>query len=120
MKDERSALETRTLNELRESVGGDPEFLAELIDEFLSDAPRQLELLREAAAAEDAEEARRAAHSLRGNARTFGAATLAALCQEAESAAGAGDLRAVLARLEAIDAAWSEVRTELGAVRTSA
>ena len=44
-------LDPRTLNELRESVGGDAAFFAELIDEFLADAPRQLQAMRESAAA---------------------------------------------------------------------
>ncbi len=110
-------LDPHTLNELRESVGGDAVFLGELIDEFLADAPRQLQALRESAAAGDREAARRAAHSLKGNARTFGAGSLAALCQEAEAAALDGDLNAVLAGVEAIDEAWIEVRTALTAVR---
>ena len=84
------------LGELRESVGDDPEFLAELVDDFLADAPAQLESLREAATSGDAAGARRAAHTLKGNSRTFGAGELASLCQEAETAAGEGDLAAVL------------------------
>ena len=110
-------LDPRTLNELRESVGSDAAFLGELIDEYLADAPRQLQALRESAAAGDREAARRAAHSLKGNAQTFGARSLAALCQEAEASAVDGDLAAVLARVEALDEAWIEVRTALTAVR---
>ena len=109
-------LDPRTLNELRESVGDDAAFFGELIDEFLADAPRQLQALRASAAA-DREAARRAAHSLKGNAQTFGARSLAALCQEAEASAVGGDLDAVLARIEAIDEAWIDVRTALTAVR---
>ena len=110
-------LDPHTLNQLRESVGGDSAFFGELIDEFLADAPRQVQALRESAAAADGDAARRAAHSLKGNARTFGAGSLAALCQEAEASALDGDLDAVLARVEAIDDAWIEVRTALTAVR---
>lgn len=40
----RNALDLRTLGELRESVGGEQEFLAELIDEFVEDAPKQLRI----------------------------------------------------------------------------
>jgi histidine phosphotransfer protein HptB len=110
---EGGTLDTRALDELRESVGGDAEFLAELVDEFLADAPSQLESLRDAAAAEDAETCRRAAHTLKGNARTFGAEKLALLCLEVETAAAAGDLGVARARVEAISEAWSEVRSEL-------
>jgi HPt (histidine-containing phosphotransfer) domain-containing protein len=115
--DERGTLDVRTLTELRDSVGGDEDFLAELIDEFLEDAPTQLRSLREAATSGHAEAARRAAHTLKGNGRTFGATELASLCQEAEAAAGAGDVDAVLARVDEIDAGWDRVRLELVAFR---
>jgi len=112
-----NALDTRVLAELRESVGGDQEFLSELIDEFLDDAPTQLESLREGATSGDAERAKRAAHTLKGNSRTFGAGELASLCQEAEAAAGLDELAAVLARVDAIDGEWTRVRTQLLAFR---
>ena len=112
-----SAVDNVVLGELRESVGDDPEFLAELIDDFIADAPAQLGSLREAATSGDATGATRAAHTLKGNSRTFGAADLASLCQEAEAAAGAGDLDAVLARVEGLSEEWSRVHTELLAFR---
>jgi HPt (histidine-containing phosphotransfer) domain-containing protein len=110
-------LDKRVLDELRDSVGGDQAFLSELIDEFLNEAPRQLETLRAAAAAGDGETARRAAHTLKGNGRTFGATELTPLCQEAEAAAANGDLDGVRQRLAAIDAAWEQVRAALAAAR---
>ena len=113
MTELRSALDNAVLGELRQSVGDDPEFVAELIDDFLADAPFQLESLREAATSGDAIRATRAAHTLKGQSRTFGAGELASLCQEAEAAAGAGDLDAVLARLDEIDAEWRRVGAEL-------
>ena len=63
------------LAELRESWAT-TEFLAELVDDFLADAPAQLQSLREAATSGDATRARRAAHTLKGNSRTFGAGEL--------------------------------------------
>lgn len=117
MADARGTLDVQTLTELRDSVGGDPEFMAELIDEFLTDAPTQLEALREASRSGDAEAARRAAHTLKGNGRTFGAAELASLCQYAEAAAAAGDLDAVLARVDEVGEAWDRVRLQLVAYR---
>ena len=113
MTDLRSALDAAVLGELRESVGDDPEFVAELIDELLADAPTQLESLREAATSGDAIRAGRAAHTLKGNSQTFGAGELASLSLEAEAAANAGNLDAVLARLDEIDAEWGRVAAEL-------
>ena len=110
-------LDRRVLEDLRESVGGDQAFVAELIDELLADAPIQLASLREATATGDAETARRAAHTLKGNGRTFGAAEFSSLCQEAEATAATGDLDAVAQRLDAIDASWEQVRAALETAR---
>ena len=112
-----SALDNAVLGELRESVGDDPGFLAELVGDFLADAPTQLAALRATAASADAVGARRAAHTLKGTSRTFGAGRLASLCQEAEAAAGSGDLVAVLAGIDGIDQEWGRVRAELVALR---
>ena len=117
MTELRGALDTAVLGELRQSVGDDPEFVAELIDDFLADGPTQLRSLREATASGDAATAARAAHTLKGNSRTFGAAALASICQQAEAAAGAGDLAAVLSRLDEIDQEWQRVGAELLAWR---
>jgi HPt (histidine-containing phosphotransfer) domain-containing protein len=111
------ALDMRVLDELRASVGGDQEFVAELVDDFLADAPAQLEALGAAVSSGDPDVARRAAHTLKGTSRTFGATALAALCQKAEAAAGMGDLDSLRTQLEAIDGEWSRARTELVTVR---
>jgi HPt (histidine-containing phosphotransfer) domain-containing protein len=113
MTELRSVLDSAMLDQLRESVGDDPEFLAELVDEFLQDAPAQLASLREAAASGVATDARRAAHTLKGNSRTFGATQLASLCQEAETAAGNDDLDAVRSSLDGIEDEWQRVSAEL-------
>jgi HPt (histidine-containing phosphotransfer) domain-containing protein len=107
------AVDNAVLGALRESVGGDPEFLGKLVEKFLQDAPKQLESLREAASSGDATTARRAAHTLKGNSLTFGAGALASLCQDAETAASADNLAAVLPRLDEIDDEWSRVGAEL-------
>ena len=117
MTDQESPLDTRTLVALRASVGDDPAFVAELIDEFIAEAPGQFQTLRDAAATGGAEAARRAAHTLKGNARTFGAEGLASLCLEAETAAAAGDLATVRDRLDSLEAEWDRVREALGAAR---
>ena len=113
-------LDSRVLDELRESVGGDQAFVAELIDELLEDGPRQLEALREATEGGDAERARRAAHTLKGNGRTFGASVFSELCLGAETAAASGDLATVRAGLDAIEDEWGRMRTALVAARDTA
>ena len=119
MAGEQSPLDPRTLEELRASVGGDREFVAELIDEFLGDAPRQLEALRTATSSDDADAARRAAHTLKSTGRTFGALAFASLCQEAEAAAAGGDLEAVAVRIDTIAEELTRVLADLTAARDS-
>jgi HPt (histidine-containing phosphotransfer) domain-containing protein len=113
MTELRGAVDDAVLGELRETVGDDPEFIAELVDEFLQDAPAQLESLRDGVTSGDASRVTRAAHTLKGNSRTFGAMELASLCQEAEAAARLGDLEAVLSRVDAIEHEWGRVRAAL-------
>jgi HPt (histidine-containing phosphotransfer) domain-containing protein len=60
------------------------EFVAELVDTFLEEAPGMLSELRNARADGNAERFRRAAHSLKSNANTFGAVSLADQARELE------------------------------------
>jgi signal transduction histidine kinase/CheY-like chemotaxis protein/HPt (histidine-containing phosphotransfer) domain-containing protein len=70
--------------ELRDSAGAD--FVVELIDTFLADAPQQLAELRRAALAGDGGALRRVAHALKSNGHTFGATAFAARARELELA----------------------------------
>jgi HPt (histidine-containing phosphotransfer) domain-containing protein len=86
--------------ELQDSAGAD--FVAELVDTFLEEAPRMLDELRSAAAAGKSEAFRRAAHSLKSNANTFGAQGLAGLARDLElNGAPQGGADQALATLEA-------------------
>ena len=67
---------------LQDTAGAD--FVAELVDTFLQEAPGLLEELKRALAEGDADAFRRAAHSLKSNSNTFGAQKLAALARELE------------------------------------
>lgn len=87
------AIDMQVFAELQDSAGAD--FVAELIDTFLDDAPQRLAELGRAGAGGDAAAFRRAAHSLKSNGNTFGASAFAALARELELA----DLAATGARL---------------------
>ena len=68
--------------ELKATMG--PEFVVELVDTFLDEAPGMLVELRAARVEGDADRFRRAAHSLKSNANTFGAIGLAGRARELE------------------------------------
>jgi CheY-like chemotaxis protein/HPt (histidine-containing phosphotransfer) domain-containing protein len=88
--DANRGLDEAALDSLRE-LGGD-EFVAEVIDTFLADAPALLESLRSSIVRGDADEVRRAAHTLKSNGATLGADSFTAVCREVEQRAKEGRL----------------------------
>ena len=107
-----SAIDPVAFAELQASAGAD--FVRELIDTFLEEAPPMLDELREALAGGRAEPFRRAAHSLKSNASTFGAATLAAMARDLELQ---GLAAATPAALAALAAQYAAAAAELKALR---
>ena len=113
-------LDPLAMENLREMVGGDPHFMAELIDTFLEDAPHVLSNMRQALENGDPVMLHRAAHTFKSNSSEFGATALANLCRELEVMGKADSLegaRELLARVEAefaqAEAALETVRQEL-------
>ncbi len=105
--------------ELLETVGDDREFLAELVETYLSDSPGLFAELRQAIADGDATTARRAAHTLKSTSASFGANGLAAQCREIEAAAGAGDLGGLAAQVDLAAASYVDVEAALRAAVTA-
>jgi histidine phosphotransfer protein HptB len=78
-------IDLATFEALQQTTG--EEFVAELVATFLTEAPIMLAALRTGLEAHDAAVFRRAAHSLKSNASTFGALTLGAMARELELSA---------------------------------
>ena len=108
------AIDRATFDALKAATGAD--FVPELIDTFLDDAPRMLADLRAALAARDAEKFRRTAHSLKSNGNTFGALTLGAMARtlELEGMAKADEPASSLA---ALDREYARVTAALALLR---
>ena len=77
-----STIDRPTFTALQDAAGA--EFVAELVDTFLEEAPGMLAQLDSALASRDAEGFRRAAHSLKSNSYTFGATELGARAKALE------------------------------------
>ena len=77
-----SPIDIPTFEALKEAAGS--EFVLELVDTFLGEAPAMLDDLRGALAANDADRFRRGAHSLKSNSMTFGALALGAMAKSLE------------------------------------
>jgi HPt (histidine-containing phosphotransfer) domain-containing protein len=97
--------------ELQDTAGA--EFVAELVDTFLEEAPQMLAELRHARAAGDDERFRRAAHSLKSNSQTFGALNLGTLARSLELKGLDADLANDAVALDALAAVYAGVATAL-------
>jgi len=111
----RPAVDPSVLARLAESMGGDETFVAELIEQFVIDSPALVKAARHGLEAGDADEVRRAAHTLKSNAATFGANELADRCRRLEADARSGTLDDGLARIDAIDDELARVHAALRA-----
>ena len=104
-------IDQATFEELKEMSGAD--FINELIDTFLEDAPKLIEEMRTALVVNNADTFRRAAHSMKSNAATFGASQLSALAKELELLGKENKLHETRDKLMALEAAFASVREEL-------
>ena len=117
MTDDSTVLDPEALERLLDMVGGDIEFLDELIETYLDDAPTQLRAMRAATEAGDMGELVRPAHSLKTNSANMGAEALAGLCRSLETEARGGAVRGALERVAQAEAAFATVRVALLALR---
>ncbi|HUH98390.1 MAG TPA: Hpt domain-containing protein [Anaerolineales bacterium] len=106
-----SVIDRNAFEDLKQMAGAD--FIDELIDTFLEDAPQLMIQLQAALASNDAESFRRAAHSLKSNAASFGANHLSGLAKELETLGRENKLTEVGGRLRALEEAYQTAAREL-------
>lgn len=111
-----SNIDQATFDELKQMSGA--EFINELIDTFLDDAPKLVSQIRAALEAQDADSFRRAAHSLKSNAATFGAARLAELAKELELLGKENRLGETGTKLTLLDEAVKSASEELKGLKS--
>ncbi|HSB02192.1 MAG TPA: Hpt domain-containing protein [Anaerolineales bacterium] len=108
-------IDKATFEELKQMSGAD--FINELIDAFLDEAPLMIQNMQVALVKKDVESFRRNAHSLKSNANTFGAAELGMLAKELELMGKENNLD-IGNRLEVLKEALGKVAEELKGMRT--
>ena len=113
-----AGLDADALEQLRE-IGGD-DFVGEVIDTFLVDAPNLLATLRRSVEQGDAVALRRAAHTLKSNGATLGAGDFSELCRELEERARSGELTDAAELTDRIDGEYERLQQTLAALRTGA
>ncbi|MFN8378935.1 MAG: Hpt domain-containing protein [Anaerolineae bacterium] len=85
-------IDPAVIESLRELGGGDDGFLHDLIRTYLDETPQLVAQLRNAVGLADAAGVHLYAHSLKGSSAEFGAAYLADLCRQMETAGKSRDL----------------------------
>ena len=95
-------------------LGGDPEFLVEVVEAFLDDSPSRLRALRASLNRGDAEALGRGAHSLKGSSGNFGAMRMQTLCADVERLSRAGKLGPLGRLLDQLEVEYGRVADRLG------
>jgi two-component system, sensor histidine kinase and response regulator len=102
------------LQSLVDSGVGD--LVPQLISFFLESAPRDIEKIRVAMSAKDADGLAAAAQNLKGSCSNLGASRLRELCQQIENLGRSGSLGEISELLESVDQEFGRVNNELLAV----
>jgi HPt (histidine-containing phosphotransfer) domain-containing protein len=106
-----TVFDEKTFNQLKEMVGAD--FIGELIETFLDEAPTLISDMQKALKQNDAETFRRSAHSLKSNSASFGAHVLAEQCKALEMLGRAGHLSEVGGKLEMLMSEYKKIEVIL-------
>ena len=111
-----TVLDRDAIRSLQEVIGGDRADLIDLISSFLEEAPQVLDSMRAAVHSGDVITVRRAAHTLKSNARDFGAVELSSKCASLEAdLAGRQSFDGLEGRVAEILALWQPARSALEA-----
>jgi histidine phosphotransfer protein HptB len=108
-------IDMSAFEDLKEMSGAD--FINELIDTFLEDSPKLINELHSALAKNDAESFRRASHSLKSNAASFGATHLSSLAKNLEMLAKENHLSEVGNQVTALEESYRLAAEELKEMR---
>jgi HPt (histidine-containing phosphotransfer) domain-containing protein len=113
-------LDEVVLAELRESTGGDDDFVRELVEAYVSEATGYLEAMAAAATIADSAAIVRPAHTLKSSSATLGAMRLSAISRGIEEAGRAGRTDTLVADVEQARATWTETLAALTAAGLAA
>jgi PAS domain S-box-containing protein len=116
-KDGDVSFDATALENLRE-LGGD-DFLTEVIDAFRADAPMLLATLRRSVDEKDVDDLRRAAHTLKSNGSTFGAASFSELCRDLEQRAKSSQFEGASELVGRIEQAYEPLQEALVGLRST-
>jgi len=107
MTSELPLLDHSVLDELRVSIGGDEEFVRDLVGTYLAEEPTNLDQIMAAAHSGDAEAIVRPAHTLKSSSAAIGAARLSAISRQIEFAGREGRTDELAALADQAGTTWA-------------
>lgn len=103
-------------DEALERLGGDRDFLVELLGDLLEVAGSEISQLREALESEDEQVSIRSAHSIKGAAANLSAVRLSGIAREIEITCRDGRLKEARGMVDGLEEALEELREHLGSM----
>lgn len=106
-------LETDTLDQLSNDLGGDPEPVRDLIQSYLREVPIALARVRSAIERENAADLAAAAHSLKSSSAMLGAKSVSLIAVELEQIGRSGKLTGASEKFATMNQLFPRVEQEL-------
>ena len=113
----REVLDQGALDNLIAMVGDDPEFVDELVDTYLADAPLQEDAIRAALTSGEAEGLVRPAHTLKSTSLNLGGLRVAEIARAIEERGRTGTIDGVDALLADLEVSRGDLAAELEQAR---
>ena len=107
MSNDLPVLDAAVLDELRASVGGDEEFVRDLVETYLAEGPEHIEQIVAAAGRADAAAIVRPAHTLKSSSAALGATRLSAISRQIEFSGREGRTADLAALAQQARTAWA-------------
>lgn len=111
-----AVLDAQVMDSLQAAMGGDPQLLKSMLEEFLTEAEEQLQDSLSHAQSGKVPGLQRELHTLKGNAGTFGAMELHHLVAEVEALAKKGDAQAFLNQYQSLNSAFKRLNKAVQAL----
>lgn len=106
---ESKIIDQAVFSNLLDSMGGDVDFLWELVEAYIVSTPELFTTIQQALDSGDPPALQRAAHSLKTGSASFGALSFAAQCKELEDVGKSGHLEGARQKFTAIQGGYQEV-----------
>ncbi|MBL1201402.1 MAG: PAS domain S-box protein [Nostoc sp. GBBB01] len=106
-------IDAKILNSLRKILRGDNAAFAELIECYLTEAPKLVENISTAIATQDAQTLWKTAHQLKSSSASVGAMTLAQVCKQLEAQGRSNKFQSSLEVISHLHQEYEQVKTDL-------